>query len=68
MKEYLKILETDIYAIVKNIDAWQNSRKMNENKVSETNCKLIKKVLRIMLMHLVLIFLKYYLFRWVKWK
>ena len=60
MKEYLKILETDIYVIVKkNIDAWQNSRKMNENEVSETNYKLIR-VLRIMLVHLLIIFLKYY--------
>ena len=31
--EYLKILETDIYVIVKNTYAWKNSRKMNENKV-----------------------------------
>ena len=43
VKEYLKILQTDIQAIVKNIDAWQNSRKMNENKVSETSYKLIKE-------------------------
>ena len=33
VKEYLKILETDIYVTVKNIDDWQNSRKMNENKI-----------------------------------
>ena len=42
-KEYLKILETDIYVIVKNIDAWQSSRKINENKVSQTNFKWIKE-------------------------
>ena len=42
-KKYLKILEIDIYVIVKNIDAWQNSRKMNESKVSVTNYKLIKE-------------------------
>ena len=44
VKEYLKILESDIYVKVKNIDALQNSRKMNENKVSETNYKLIKEL------------------------
>ena len=43
VKEYLKILETDIYMIVKNIDAWQNSRKINENKISKTNYKLKKE-------------------------
>ena len=43
VKEYLKILETDVYAVLKNIDAWQNFKKMNENKVFETNYKLIKE-------------------------
>ena len=43
VKEYLKILETDIYVIIKNIDAWQSSRKINENKVSQTNYKWIKE-------------------------
>ena len=42
--EDLKILETDIYVKVKNIDAWQNSRKMKKNKVFETNYKLIKEL------------------------
>ena len=43
MKGYLKILETDTWdVIVKNIDDSQISKKMNENKVSETSYKLIK--------------------------
>ena len=44
VKECLKILETDIYVIVKNIDAWQNSTKKESkySKVFETNSKLIK--------------------------
>ena len=44
MKKYLKVLETDIYVKAKNIDAWQNSRKMNENQVSEANYKLIREL------------------------
>ena len=42
--EYKEILETDTWGvIVENIDAWQNSRKINANKVSETNYKIIKE-------------------------